>query len=738
VQDDHDAQPFNVEFAGSTHWYREAEVELASSAGGATGGAPPPPPRLNSAGRAVHTSQGRYYCGYRGPRSGSAYYNGCQSCDGQCGPSNGCTCSPCHELNVAEGREEYAPCAAAASARSPPAAPRGVWECSICTFHNPLSKTTACEICGTARPVAAGGGGSGSPSAGRAHAGTWRGSQASYWCSIPTQSDGPLCTHGGFSGGGQSSIIMKQHWSCCGKTKESDGVCTSPAGWQQRAAAPPPSSPLSGLITVGDRVRVRPGIDPSYGWGGVSAGDIGVVVRMDSDGDVSVNFDGHSSWNGKGSEMEKVSGGSARAPDAGAIAVGDRVRVRPGITPSYSWGGVGPRDIGLVVRMDSDGDVVVDFDKQKGWNGKGSEMERVGGGGPPAPSSAGNISVGDKVRVRAGVVKPQYGWGSARAGDVGTVVSVESSDRIRINWDKAGGQQGWIGKSSELERVQGSSGGGGGRKRLAVGDRVRLSTTCTDATGVLGKQADRRVGEVVRDDHDNCPFKVKCEGKESWYREHEIEAVDPRASSSGGHGEGGGVLARSRIPVGATVVASAGSKMRCLGDPALKREGILLKDDGTDLPYKVSLLSGGAESWYELEELVLLRPPAPIPFAGHPGGHWRDVNQKLSFSAAGEETITTYCSSKCAHRGESNIEANHWSCCGSRERGAAVCRQPHPHALSPSGLGGSFGSFSCNECHKSGPPQGFMGCRACDYDCCEVCYSKRPAALKARDSTAGK
>jgi hypothetical protein len=69
---------------------------------------PPPPPQqqprqqvlgaaVNRDGAPVHRGQGgRYYCGRRGLYT-------CGQCDGQCGPTNGCNCPACAALDLAAG-----------------------------------------------------------------------------------------------------------------------------------------------------------------------------------------------------------------------------------------------------------------------------------------------------------------------------------------------------------------------------------------------------------------------------------------------------------------------------------------------------------------------------------------------------------------------------------------------------------------------------------------------------------
>ena len=47
-----------------------------------------------------------YYCSARVPDI--RYWSNCRSsCDGQCGPSNGCNCRACHALDIATGLGGY-------------------------------------------------------------------------------------------------------------------------------------------------------------------------------------------------------------------------------------------------------------------------------------------------------------------------------------------------------------------------------------------------------------------------------------------------------------------------------------------------------------------------------------------------------------------------------------------------------------------------------------------------------
>ncbi len=60
------------------------------------------------------------------------------------------------------------------------------------------------------------------------------------------------------------------------------------------------------------------------------------------------------------------------------ISVGDHVRVKASVSnPRYAWGEITRKSVGVVKRIDSDGDVTVDFLEQKGWKGYITEMEIV-------------------------------------------------------------------------------------------------------------------------------------------------------------------------------------------------------------------------------------------------------------------------------------------------------------------------------------------------------------------------
>jgi hypothetical protein len=88
-------------------------------------------------------------------------------------------------------------------------------------------------------------------------------------------------------------------------------VCCAKAPWRALCPKAPttlsPELPGSSTLCVGARVRVKRSVsNPTYGWGGVTHGKVGIVKRIDPDGDLKVEFPDHSGWTGKSSEMEVV------------------------------------------------------------------------------------------------------------------------------------------------------------------------------------------------------------------------------------------------------------------------------------------------------------------------------------------------------------------------------------------------------------------------------------------------
>ena len=141
-----------------------------------------------------------------------------------------------------------------------------------------------------------------------------------------------------------------------------------------------------------------------------------------------------------------------------------------------------------------------------------------------ARSSSVRVWVGKSVSVKSSVSKPQYGWGSVSAGDVGVVTGVANS-KMTVDFPA---QKGWSGKVDEMEEVASSGGSSAPRsRRPVVGDSVVLTSDFAshdDAAGgplTLGGGP----GKLLVDDGSGKPFKVKAAscGTEWWYTASAIQ-----------------------------------------------------------------------------------------------------------------------------------------------------------------------------------------------------------------------
>mmetsp|Transcript_22393 Transcript_22393/g.49042 ORF Transcript_22393/g.49042 Transcript_22393/m.49042 type:complete len:901 (-) Transcript_22393:399-3101(-) len=291
------------------------------------------------------------------------------------------------------------------------------------------------------------------------------------------------------------------------------------------------SSPSS-VVEVGDKVRVRADIrEPKYKWGEAKQGMVGRVLRIDDDGDCIVDYPAILfPWRGLCSEMEVVQPGIKTYGD---MKLGDKIEVRPTVSePKYKWGSVKPGMVGVLKRIDDDGDCFVAFPElPRLWRGLCSEMQKASPGQSSTTTlqvgtkvryamqsctiarvldadrvmisipdvgeveanqtefsiiegkeSHGNIKVGDRVRVCANVTSPKHGWGNVKPGMVGLVSSIDDDGKCRILFDVQ--TDAWVGICSEMEVADASPGprstdaknvvARNGGTRIKVGDQVRV------------------------------------------------------------------------------------------------------------------------------------------------------------------------------------------------------------------------------------------------------------------------
>jgi hypothetical protein len=230
-------------------------------------------------------------------------------------------------------------------------------------------------------------------------------------------------------------------------------------------------------IRVGVRVRVkRSVVKPRYGWAAkMTHASIGVVRRIDSDGDPRVDFPGKENWAIDRSEVEVVGCCASASPCScfgGApsccgpsccrpsccvalsrtVSEGAHVRVkRSVVTPRYEWGGVDRDSIGVVTRIDADGKARVDFPEQSDWKALVSELEVVASGEKGKSSGAADAHAlrrGARVRVRRSVSSPKYGWGEVDHDSIGVVTRVDDDGDAHVDFPA---QSSWLAVASELE-----------------------------------------------------------------------------------------------------------------------------------------------------------------------------------------------------------------------------------------------------------------------------------------------
>ncbi|KAK7271492.1 hypothetical protein RJT34_27441 [Clitoria ternatea] len=196
-----------------------------------------------------------------------------------------------------------------------------------------------------------------------------------------------------------------------------------------------PSSHLErfGKLFVGQKVRVKQSVkQPRFGWSGHTHASIGTIQAIDADGKLRIYTPaGSKTWMLDPSEVEVV--------EEKELCIGDWVRVKASVsTPTHHWGEVSHSSIGVVHRMEDEDLWVAFCFMDKLWLCKAWEMERV------QP-----FKVGDKVRIRDGLVTPRWGWGMETHASKGQVVGVDANGKLRIKFRWREGRP-WIGDPADL------------------------------------------------------------------------------------------------------------------------------------------------------------------------------------------------------------------------------------------------------------------------------------------------
>ncbi|KAL6981092.1 nicotinamide N-methyltransferase [Sarracenia purpurea var. burkii] len=207
------------------------------------------------------------------------------------------------------------------------------------------------------------------------------------------------------------------------------GFCGEQEGWVG------PSSHLERVdkLMVGQKVRVKICVkQPRFGWSGHNHASLGTISAIDADGKLRIYTPaGSKSWMLDPSEVELV--------EEEEIRIGDWVKVKASVsTPTHQWGDVSHSSIGVVHRI-HDGELWVAFCFiERLWLCKAGEMERT------RP-----FKLGDKVRIRDGLVTPRWGWGMETHASKGQVVGVDANGKLRIKFQWREGRP-WIGDPADI------------------------------------------------------------------------------------------------------------------------------------------------------------------------------------------------------------------------------------------------------------------------------------------------
>ncbi|KAF8398239.1 hypothetical protein HHK36_017165 [Tetracentron sinense] len=189
---------------------------------------------------------------------------------------------------------------------------------------------------------------------------------------------------------------------------------------------------VDGLV-VGHRVRVKFCVkQPRFGWSGHSHASVGTISAIDADGKLRIYTPaGSKAWLLDPSEVERV--------EEEELRIGDWVKVRASIvTPTHQWGEVTHACIGVVHRIEDEELWVAFCFMERLWVCKGLEMERV------RP-----FKVGDKVKIKGGLVSPRWGWGMETHASKGQVVGVDANGKLRIKFQWREGKP-WIGDPADI------------------------------------------------------------------------------------------------------------------------------------------------------------------------------------------------------------------------------------------------------------------------------------------------
>jgi hypothetical protein len=287
------------------------------------------------------------------------------------------------------------------------------------------------------------------------------------------------------------------------------------------------------------------------------------------------------------------------------MEVGSRVRLKASVqNPKYHWDGVVSRsELGTIISIDDNGDVVVNFPKQSHWRGRLDEVELIENQTPAAVvPNASNVKVGDKLRITSDAAlaeaacKDKEGWVRRMQEHLGKLATVQSvhldSVQLEANGDK------WLwGWGAVRFDSDGES-----QRLLVIGDRIELAQgydLCADAAD--GPLSPGDLGTIVEVDESIEHYRIQSDDGCAWW--YTSAAIVPVFSSSAVPRERSG---SQQLSVGDEVKLSR-SYMRCsdafLGPLEPGEVGTLVQNDNLFRSYQVKG-KNGTFWWYDIGAIV--------------------------------------------------------------------------------------------------------------------------------------
>lgn len=209
------------------------------------------------------------------------------------------------------------------------------------------------------------------------------------------------------------------HVAFCGEKERWVGAATHLAG--------------TARLHVGQRVRIKKCVEqPRFGWSTHSHVSIGTISSIDADGKLRI-------YTPAGSKAWMIDPAEVDILEEEKVQVGDWVKVREDIvTPTYQWGDVTHASIGVVHRAEN-GELRIAFCfREKLWVCKDGEVEKVTA-----------FKVGDKIKIKPGLVMPRWGWGMETSSSMGEIMGVDANGKLRIRFKWRDGRL-WRGDPADV------------------------------------------------------------------------------------------------------------------------------------------------------------------------------------------------------------------------------------------------------------------------------------------------